>query len=323
MATSSANRRWRIVFMGTPEFAVPSLEALLDSGETVVAAVSQPDRAAGRGRRVAPTPVKAVALAHGLPVIQPATLREPAVHRELERFAPDLIVVAAYGNLLPRAVLDLPRHGCINVHASLLPRHRGAAPVQWALLVGDTVTGVTIMQMNEAMDAGDILLQKTVSIESIDTGATLGARLASVGAAALTEAMRGLKAGTLKAHPQDSSKATLAPRIKKEMGRIDWAETAAQLERKVRALQPWPTAYTDYQSRQLKVLAARVDDPQPSGGGGPVPGTVMASTAAGLRVATGSGTLILDVLQLEGRRALPAADFLRGHPVAVGTVLGA
>lgn len=318
-----ASPPWRIVFVGTPEFAVPSLEALLASGEKVIAVISQPDRASGRGQVVAPTAVKAIALAHGLPVIQPATLRDPAVHAELRRFAPDLVVVAAYGNLLPREVLDLPPHGCINVHASLLPRHRGAAPIQWALLGGDTVTGITIMQMNEAMDAGDILLQCEVPIEPTDTAMTLGARLASRGATLLLEAIRGRKAGTLVAYPQDPSAATLAPRIKKDMGRIDWTESAAQLERKVRAFQPWPTAYTSHRGKQLKVLAARVEDSAPSGGHTAVPGAVTASMAAGLWVATGRGSLVLEVLQLEGHKPLPVSDFLRGRPVPAGTVLGA
>lgn len=313
---------WRIVFMGTPDFAVPALEALCAGENTVVAAITQPDRATGRGQHVAATPIKAVALRNAIAVHQPETLRDPGIREELARLAPDLIVVAAYGKLLPRAILDLPAHGCINVHASLLPRHRGAAPIQWALLEGDATTGVTIMQMNEGLDEGDILVQRIEPVVSTDTGATLGARLARLGAQALVEAIHGLKAGTIAPVPQDSSRATLAPRIRKEAGRIDWREPAQRLERKVRAFQPWPAAYTSLGGRQLKILHAAVRTPS-AGGAAPRPaGTVTASAPEGITVATGDGSLILLVLQLEGRRALPAADFLRGHPVAPGAVLG-
>jgi methionyl-tRNA formyltransferase len=312
---------WRIVFMGTPDFAVPALEALLGSEATVVAAVSQPDRATGRGQHVATTPVKAVALRDAIPVHQPETLRDPRIREELARLVPDLIVVAAYGKLLPRAILELPAHGCINVHASLLPRHRGAAPIQWALLEGDATTGVTIMQMNAGLDEGDILVQRTEPVASTDTSATLGARLAQLGARALIETIDGLKAGRITPRPQDSSRATLAPRIQKDAGRIDWSEPAARLERKVRAFQPWPTAYTSLGGRQLKILHAMVSAPAARGEASQPAGTVTASTADGITVATGDGSLILLVVQLEGRKALPAADFLRGHPVAPGTVL--
>jgi methionyl-tRNA formyltransferase len=312
---------WRIVFMGTPDFAVPSLEALLGSENTVVAAVSQPDRATGRGQHVGTTPIKAAARRHAVPVHQPETLRDPRIREELARLAPDLIVVAAYGKLLPRVILELPVHGCINVHASLLPRHRGAAPIQWALLEGDATTGVTIMQMNAGLDEGDILLQRSEPVAATDTGATLGARLARLGARALIETIGGLQNGSIMPRPQDSSCATLAPRIQKDAGRIDWHEPAERLERKVRAFQPWPTAYTTLGGRQLKILHAAARAPAARGEGSQPAGTVTASTADGIVVATGDGSLILLVVQLEGRKALPAADFLRGHPVAPGTVL--
>jgi methionyl-tRNA formyltransferase len=310
---------WRIVFMGTPDFAVPTLQALLGGSERVVAVVSRPDRASGRGHHTTPPPVKRIALEHHLPVYQPPTLRDSRAHTELAGFAPDLVVVAAYGQILPRSILDLPLHGCINVHASLLPRHRGAAPVQWAILAGDTMTGITVMQMNEAMDEGDILLQRGLPIEPTDTAATLGERLAHLGAATLVEALAACKAGTLEACPQDHASATLAPRIQKTMGRIDWREPADVLERKVRALQPWPTAYTSLHGRQLTAVEAHVAAaPSPPR----TPGTVMASTGDGIVVQTGAGALVLDVVQLEGRRPLPAADFLRGHPVPPDTLLG-
>jgi methionyl-tRNA formyltransferase len=318
---SLSDQPWRIVFMGTPEFAVPSLEAMVRSIEKVVAVVSQPDREAGRGRHITPPPAKSVALSHGLPVLQPTTLRDPAVHAELARAAPDLIVVAAYGKILPPTILGLPAHGCINVHASLLPRHRGAAPVQWAILGGDQSTGITIMQMNAAMDEGDILLQRTVPISPTDTAGTLGSRLAHLGATLLVEAVYGLKAGTIEARPQDPTAATLAPRIRKPMGLIDWSKPAALIEREVRAFQPWPTSYTTLHGNQLKALGAHVSD-RPPAGPQPAPGTVIASGADGVVVATGAGALVLTVVQLEGHRGLPVADFVRGHPVLPGIVLG-
>jgi len=318
---SRSDHPWRVVFMGTPEFAVPSLEAMLQSTEDVVAVVSQPDRAAGRGRQITPPAVKKAALALGLPVLQPPTLRDPAVHAEMARAAPDLIVVAAYGKILPTTILDLPAHGCINVHASLLPRHRGAAPIQWAILSGDRSTGITIIQMNAAMDEGDILLQRAVPIEPADTAGTLGERLAHLGAALLVEAVRGLKAGTIEAHPQDPTAATLAPRIQKSMGRIDWAKPAESIEREVRAFQPWPTAYTTLGGKQIKALHAHVAGATPAG---PLttPGTVIASGEAGIVVAAGAGALVLTSVQLEGHRPLPAGDFVRGNTVEPGTVLG-
>jgi methionyl-tRNA formyltransferase len=306
--------------MGTPAFAVPSLNALLAGTDPVVAVVSQPDRAAGRGRRTAPTPVKAAATRHGIPVTQPPTLRDPTVRETLADLAPDLIVVAAYGNILPRSILDLPPHGCINVHASLLPRHRGAAPIQWALLSGDPTTGITIMRMTESLDAGDILIQRAVPIDPEDTAATLGTRLAVLGAEALSEALSGLKAGGLVARPQDDRLATLAPRIRKEMGRIDWAGNAVEIERRIRAFQPWPTAYTTLHGKSLRCLRARLGSPEVPAG--VHPGTVIGVAAAGITVVTGSGTLVLERVQLEGRNAVGAPEFLRGHPVPPGTVMG-
>jgi methionyl-tRNA formyltransferase len=319
---SAPGRPWRIVFMGTPAFAVPSLEALLASADAVVAVVTQPDRPAGRGQHPMASPVKHVALRNAVPVHQPDSLRQARVQETLVALAPDLIAVAAYGKLLPRTVLDLPAHGCINVHASLLPRHRGAAPVQWALLAGETTTGVTIMRMNEGMDEGDILLQRPEPVLPTDTGATLGERLARAGARALVDAIRDLKAGRITARPQDATQATLAPRIGKEMGRIDWRESARALERKVRALQPWPAAYTAVGGKQLKILQASLPRHPGPAAGAPAAGTVLASGADGIAVATGDGTLLLEVVQLEGRKALPAAEFLRGHPLPPETVLG-
>jgi methionyl-tRNA formyltransferase len=318
---SGSRQRWRIVFMGTPEFAVPSLEALIRSRDEVAAVVCQPDRAAGRGQRVSQPPVKRAAASHDVPVAQFPTLRDPAVHEAIARWRPDLIVVAAYGRILPTAVLAIPPHGCINVHASLLPRHRGASPIQWALLSGDRETGVSIMQMNAAMDAGDVLLQHAIPIDPTDTTATLAPKLAEIGAAALLEAIEALKAGTLVPVPQDPGSATHSPRIEKAMGRIDWTRPAQVIERAVRAFQPWPGAHTLLANRHLKVLRAHVETAPPADEV-PAAGTVLESAPAGIRVATGKDTLVLTIVQLEGHRSMSVADFIRGHTIRPGSVLG-
>jgi methionyl-tRNA formyltransferase len=303
--------------MGTPAFACPTLEALLVRADPVVAVVCQPDRPRGRGLAVTAPEVKRVALAHGVPVLQPDRLRDRAVGEALARLAPDLIVVAAYGKILQRALLDLPPHGCINVHASLLPCHRGAAPIAWALLAGDAVTGVTIMAMNEEMDAGDILLQRETPIGADETTGTLTERLAHLGADALVATLDGLRAGTVRPAPQPAAGVTFAPRIEPEQGRIDWSRSAVELERLVRALSPSPSAFTTLGGARLKVHRADV-----GGATGGSPGCVVAAGVDGIVVATGRGALRLLEVQLEGRRRLVVPAFLAGHPVAAGTCLG-
>jgi len=306
-----------MVFMGTPAFACPILEALLVRADPVVGVVCQPDRPRGRGLGVSAPAVKRLAEANRLPVLQPERLRDAAFQDALRALAPDLVVVAAYGKILPRAVLDLPPRGCINVHASLLPRHRGAAPIAWSILAGDTVTGVTIMAMNEEMDAGDILLQRETPIAPDDTGGTLGERLARLGAAAIGEAIDGLQAGTLRPVPQPAAGVTFAPRIEREHCRLDWRRTAIELERQVRALAPSPSAFTTLGGKLLKVhRAALATDTGPAG-------QVVAAGPDGLVVAAGTGALRLLEVQLEGRRRLSAAEFLIGHRLAPGTCLGA
>jgi len=307
----------RIVFFGTPEFAVPSLRALLSGPDPIVAVVCQPDKPAGRGQQLSIPPVKRVAREAGVPVLQPEKVRAPEFLDALRACGPDLIVVAAYGKLLPKTVLDLPRHGCINVHASLLPRYRGAAPIQWAVLNGDAVTGVTIMQMNEQMDAGDILLQRQTPIEADETYGELQRRLSDLGAPLLLEAIGGLGAGTLTARPQAPAEVRLAPLIKKEDGRLDWRQPAAALARRVRAFNPWPSGFTTLNGKLLKVHRTR----DVGEAAAAAPGTVT-TVEDGIRVATGAGTLCLDELQLEGRKRLTAAEFARGGLVKVGTVLG-
>src|SRR5579885_3230517 len=292
---------WRIVFMGTPAFACPSLEALLArTDDAVVGVVCQPDRPRGRGLAVTAPEVKRLAASRGIPVLQPERLSDPGFAAALRDLAPDLIVVAAYGKILPRWILDLPPRGCINVHASLLPRHRGAAPIPWP------------------MDAGDVLLVRAVAIEPEDTAGTLGARLAALGAAALVEALDGLKAGRLRPTPQPTEGITFAPRLTPEQGRLDWSRPAAELDRVVRAFAPVPGAFTTLGNRRLKVHRAR---PETRSHAAP-PGTVVHAEADGIVVATGAGALRLLEVQLEGRRRLAAKEFLAGHPLAVGTCLG-
>ena len=303
--------------MGTPAFACPILEALLARADPVVGVVCQPDRPRGRGLGVSAPEVKRLAEAHRLPVLQPERLRDAAFQDALRALAPDLVVVAAYGKILPRAVLDLPPRGCINVHASLLPRHRGAAPIAWSILAGDTVTGVTIMAMNEEMDAGDILLQRETPIAPDDTGGTLGERLARLGAAAIGEAIDGLQAGTLRPVPQPAAGVTFAPRIEREHRRLDWRRPAVELERQVRALAPSPSAFTTLEGKLLKVHRAAL------AAGTARPGEVVAAGPDGIVVAAGTGALRLLEVQLEGRRRLSVAEFLAGRRLAPGTCLGA
>ena len=308
--------RLRIVFFGTPEFAVPSLRALLDGLDSVVGVVCQPDKPAGRGQRLVAPPVKQLAQEHQVTVLQPARLRTPEPLAALEKLQPDLIVVAAYGKILPPTMLALPRHGCINVHASLLPKYRGAAPIQWAILRGETVTGITIMQMNEGMDTGDVLLQRRTTIDDQETYGELQSRLAELGATALLEALERLKRGELRPQPQDDRAATMAPMIDKEDGRLDWRRPAVELARFVRAFNPWPSAFTTIDGALLKIHRARAVDARAGS-----PGTVLRADEV-ILVGCGEGALQLDELQLAGRRRLPAADFLRGVRLKPGTQLG-
>jgi len=310
------NNKLRIVFFGTPEFAVPSLRALLAGRDPVIGVVCQPDKPAGRGQQLAVPPVKRAALGAGLTVFQPEKLRTPETIETLASWAPDLIVVAAYGKILPKIVLDLPRLGCINVHASLLPKYRGAAPIQWAILRGEERTGITIMCMNERMDAGDILLQQEVDISAQETSGELQARLAGMGAFALMETIARLHAGTLMPQPQREDSMTLAPMIKKEDGRIDWTRPAVYIARLVRAFNPWPSAFTGLGGKQLKIHRAHAEVSHSA-----APAGVVLRADKVISVATGEGALVLDEVQLEGRKRLSAAEFARGA-VKVGMVLG-
>jgi len=305
--------------MGTPRFAGPILEALLGRADPVVGVVCQPDRPRGRGLLTAPPAIKEIAIARGLPVLQPERLRDASFASALRALAPDLIVVAAYGKILPPAILAIPPRGCLNVHASLLPRHRGAAPIPRAILAGDTVTGVTVMVMNEEMDAGDILMRRETPIAADDTGGTLADRLAHLGAGAIGEALDGLARGTLRAIPQPADEATFAPRIERDQCRLEWQRPAVELERQVRALAPEPSAFTQLAGRVLKVHRAAVERELPSEA---PTGQIIRAGPDGILVTTGAGGLRLLEVQLEGRRRLSADRFLAGHRLPPGTCLG-
>ena len=302
--------------MGTPAFARRILEGLLARPDPVVGVVCQPDRPRGRGLAVEAPQVKALAAERRLPVLQPERVRDPRLLDALRALAPDLVVVAAYGRILPRTVLDLPPKGCINVHGSILPRHRGAAPIAQAIMAGDAETGVSIMEMTEEMDAGDVLLVRRTPIAPDDTTGTLGERLAVLGAEAIGEAIDGLRAGTLRAQPQPQEGVTFAPKIEREQARLDWTRPAVELERVVRAMQPAPAAFTTVGGRLLKVHRAAL---APATHGSP--GSVQAAGGAGIDVATGAGTLRLVEVQLEGKKRMAAGPFLAGHPLPPGTRL--
>lgn len=305
---------WRIVFMGTPEASAATLERLLEGPDPVVGVVTQPDRPAGRGQKASASPVRRLAEAHRLPVTAPEKLRDPSFLDTLKAWSPDLIVVMAYGRILPRPVLELPSQGCINVHFSLLPKLRGAAPVAWAIINGEEKTGVTIIKLVEKMDAGPILLQQEVALAPDETAASLEAKLVPLGASLLLQAIQGLKAGTISPRPQNEEEVTFAPMLKKEDGKIDWTQPARAIERRVRGLYPWPSAYTHIEGKLLKIHRASVVE---TGGRG-LPGEILRADAGGLWVATGEGVLNLEVIQLEGRKRLPAAEFLKGTRLRKG-----
>ncbi|UUY09445.1 methionyl-tRNA formyltransferase [Pseudomonas sp. J452] len=308
----------RIVFAGTPEFAAQHLQALLDAGRQIVAVYTQPDRPAGRGQKLAPSPVKQLALQHGIAVYQPQTLRDPAAQAELAALKPDLMVVVAYGLILPQVVLDTPRLGCINSHASLLPRWRGAAPIQRAVQAGDASSGVTVMQMEAGLDTGPMLLKVSTTITAADTGGSLHDRLAQLGSAAVVEAVSKLAAGELHGEAQDDSQATYAHKLNKDEARLDWSRPADELERLIRAFNPWPICHSTLHGEPLKVLAASL------GEGTGQPGQILAASKDGLTVACGTGALRLTRLQLPGGKPLNFADLYnsRREQFAVGLVLG-
>ena len=310
----------KIVYMGTPDFAVAPLEAILKAGHEVTAVVTQPDRQKGRGREVQYSPVKECALSYGIPVLQPLKIKEKDAVEELRKYPADIFVVAAFGQLLSEEILNMPRLGCINIHASLLPAYRGAAPIQWCVINGEEKTGVTIMQMAKGMDTGDILLQKEVVLDEKETGGSLFDRLMETGAELIVEVLPKIEAGELTPVVQKEELATYAGKITKDMGNIDFTKAAVTIERLIRGLNPWPSAFTHYKGKILKIWEADVVS-ECVNAENPVPGTVIAMDKESFTLATGEGALRIRSLQPEGKKRMSCAEFMRGYEVKVGEAL--
>ena len=302
----------KILFMGTPEFAVPSLNALLGAGHTVCGVFTQPDKPKNRGMKLLPSPVKVCALSHEIPVFQPAKMRDGEALGYLRELDPELIVVAAYGKILPSEILDYPVKGCINVHSSLLPKYRGAAPINWAILNGEAVTGVTIMHMAPALDAGDIISQASTPIGADETAPMLTARLAELGAELLVSAVEAIGAGTAARTPQDEADSTYAPMLSRELSPMDWSKPARTLHDQVRGLLPWPAAVAEFGGIRCKVFSTDI----PLQTTDAAPGTILEAGKRGIDIACGGGTVLhIDELQADGGKRMKAADYLRGHPL--------
>ncbi len=308
----------KTVFLGTPGFAVPTLERMVADGHEVTAVFTQPDRPKGRGQIPAPPPVKEAALRLGLPVFQPERIRRPEVVEQLGEFKAEVMVVVGYGQIIPQSIIDLPPHGIINVHASLLPRYRGAAPIQWAIANGETVTGVTTMRIDAGLDTGDILLMRETEIGPEETAPELASRLAVMGADLLSETLRALEAGTLNPQPQDHSQATYAPILKREDGLIDWSRPAQEIFNRCRGFLPWPGIYTYFRGQLLHIWKARPAQEKALG----EPGALRAAKRRLLAACGGDTVLELLEVQIEGRKRMSAADFLNGHRVAENERLG-
>lgn len=308
----------RVIFMGTPDFASGTLQALIGAGHEVALVVTQPDKPAGRGKQVKCSPVKELAVAEGLPVYQPVKVRDPEAIATLRAVKADVIIVVAFGQILPQEVLDLTPYGCVNVHASLLPAWRGAAPIQWALLNGDTVTGVTTMQMDAGLDTGDILLRREIAIAPDETGGSLFDKLAKAGAELCVETLDALQAGTVHPVPQGETTTPYAKMLTRQMGEIDWGKPAEEIERMVRGLSPWPGAYSYRNGKRIKICRASLSETKRSADGC---GALMSEQET-LRVQTGGGWLVIEEVQPEGKRRMTAAEYLRGYPVQPGDKLG-
>jgi methionyl-tRNA formyltransferase len=315
----------KVIFMGTPDFSVPTLEALVHSEHEVIAVVTQPDKPKGRGKEIQMPPVKETALKYGIPVLQPVRAREESFIQQIRDLNPDVCVVIAFGQILTKEFLDIPRYGCVNIHASLLPKYRGASPIQWSVINGDAETGITTMLMNEGMDTGDMLEKLTVTLDPKETGGSLFDRLSTMGGDLILSALAKLEAGTITRTPQDHSQATYVKKIPKTLGDINWTQPAAQIERLIRGLNPWPSAYTHLNGKMLKLWEADVL-PDPSDTPSPVSdalcGTVLFADASGLQIQTGNGILNVTSLQLEGKKRMDIGSFLRGYSIPVGTKLG-
>ncbi len=308
----------RIIFMGTPEFAASSLSSLLDGEDEIVAVITQPDKAKGRSGKLQPPPVKVVAQEAGIPVLQPTSdIKSEQFHKGIASYQPDLIVVVAYGRLLPKNILDLPPFGCINLHASLLPKYRGAAPIQWAIINNEQEVGVTIMQMDEGMDTGDMLCRSRITVNPDETSASLFDRLAALGSETLKKAILGLKAGSMIAQPQDHDRASYAPRLEKKDGLIDWGKSAQILEPLIRGLDPWPAAFSFLGGKRLRLFSPEIVflDTEAE------PGTILRADKAGFIIACGENALQIHTVQPEGKKKMPADVWLRGTQLTPGTRL--
>ncbi len=309
----------KTVFMGTPDFAVGTLKALLASRHEVLAVVTQPDKPKGRGKAMQFTPVKAVAAEAGVPVYQPLRVREEAFIAQLEELNPDVIVVVAFGQMIPKRILEMPKYGCVNVHGSLLPKYRGAAPIQWAVIDGEAVSGVTTMKMDAGLDTGDMLLKREVMLDKEETGGSLFDKLSAVGAELLIETLDALEAGTAVPEKQpEESPTPYAAMLTKQMGQIDWAKPAAVIERLIRGLNPWPSAYTHLGEKTLKIWCAHVEAERSAAA---QPGEIVLVGKQQIAVQTGNGLLFIDELQLEGKKRMETDAFLRGFAVEQGTIL--
>ncbi|UCD72253.1 MAG: methionyl-tRNA formyltransferase [Syntrophobacterales bacterium] len=308
----------RVIFMGTPFFALPILRAIHRNNHEVIGVVTQPDRPRGRGRKLGISPVKELAMGLRLPIMQPETPKDQVFIAEVRRKSPELIVVAAYGQILTRDLLDIPPLGCINVHASLLPKYRGASPIQWAIVNGEGRTGITIMKMDEGMDTGEILLAQEVEIESDDTAQSLHDRLAQVGAGLIIKAMDQLERGSLRPIPQDHREATYAPLLKKEDGLIDWNQDARDIFNRIRGFNPWPGAFTYLKGLRLKIFSGKIINEEI----GERPGKVVQSGSEGIKVTAGKGSLLIKEVQLEGRKRMSIREFLIGNEIPPGTQMG-
>ena len=306
----------KIIFMGTPEFAVPTLEALIEKHE-VLAVATQPDRPKGRGNKLSPPPVKEVAIRHNIPVLQPNRARDDSFIEEIEKFCPDAVVVVAFGQILPEKILNLPRYGCINVHGSLLPKYRGASPIQQAIIDGETITGVTIMHMDKGLDTGDMILKQEIIITKQDTAGTLHDKMAPVGAAALIEALARLENGTAERVKQVDSESSYAKMLKKETGHINFANDSAKIFNLVRGLNPWPSAYAYYKGGLLKIWEVEVIDNKEN----VQPGQIVSADDDGILVKTGDGAILIKQLQAQGGKRMHVEAYLRGNKINVGEIL--
>lgn len=308
----------KIVYMGTPDFAVPTLEAMIAAGHEIVAVITQPDKPKGRGKAMACPPVKEKALEYNIPVYQPVKVRDGSFVDVLTKMQPDVIVVVAFGQILPGSILEIPRYGCINVHASLLPKYRGAAPIQWSIIDGEDKTGITTMYMDVGLDTGDMLLQEETMITPEDTGGSLHDRLSNIGGKLLVETLKQIEDGTIQRIKQDDSQSNYAKMLDKTLGLIDFNRSAVEIERLIRGLNPWPSAYTLYENKTLKIWKGKVLEGVAEG----QPGEIIRVTRDEIVIQTGNGALSVLELQLEGKKRMRAEAYLRGYEVTKGTILG-